>query len=364
MRTITNNQGGAEFDAAEQSFRQLAESIGAVFRITDAGDGQMLYITPSFEEIWGRPCDSLYASTRAWWDAIHPEDRDRMFEAGMGVHRRGAYDEEYRITRPDGSVRWLRDRAFAIRNDAGEVRRIAGIAEDITERKLVEKEVIEINDRERARLGRDLHDGICQQLVSIAFATDLLRRDLAAKSPGEAARAAKITTLLDSAITQARSLSHALSPVNLAGDGLAVALRGLAVSMNQGAGVVCGADCAENVFIHDHAVATHLYRIAQEAVQNAIKHAHPTQVVIRLAQEGETIRLAITDNGRVSDGESEHRFAAGLSIIKFRANIAGGTLQVQRAPTGGTTMACAFQQKAATGQRVSEADLQLAGAKT
>ena len=226
----------------------------------------------------------------------------------------------------------------------------------------MEREVIEINDRERSRLGQDLHDGICQQLVSIAFATDLLRRDLIAKSPGEAVRAAKINALLDSAITQARNLSHALCPVNLAGDGLAVALRALAGGVSHSSGVVCGADCSETVFIHDYAVATHLYRIAQEAVQNAIKYANPTQILIRLAQNGNTILLSITDNGLGSDAGEERNFGIGLSIIKYRTRMAGGRVQVQQSSSGGTIISCTFQQKR-TRESLHDTDFQVLAAK-
>ena len=346
---------------SEQSFRQLAESIGAVFRITDAGEGRMLYISPGYEDIWGRPCETLYGSSRAWFDAIHPEDCDRILEAALSIHKRGAYDEEYRILRPNGTIRWVRERAIPIRNEAGEIYRVAGIAEDITERKLLEREVIEINDRERSHLGRDLHDGICQQLVSIAFATDLLRRDLVAKSPGEAVRAAKITALLDNAITQARNLSHALCPVNLAGDGLAVALRALAGNASKDSGVVCGSDCSEAVFVHDYAVATHLYRIAQEAVQNAIKHASPTQILIRLSQEGDVLHLSISDNGVAQREDEGRNFSIGLSVIKFRTNMAGGRLEVRQSPAGGTIISCTFQQKAAR-ETLHDTDFQLTAA--
>ena len=361
MSTQTH-KGEAEAGASEQSFRQLAEAIGAVFRITDAMEGQVTYVSPGYEEICGRPCESVYESSRAWFDAIHVEDRDRMLEVALGISHRGGYDEEYRILRPDGTIRWVRDRAFPVRNEAGEVYRVAAIVEDITEHKLLEREVIEINDRERSRLGRDLHDGICQQLVSIAFATDLLRRDLMAKSPGEAVRAAKITALLDSAITQARNLSHALCPVNLAGDGLAVALRALAGTVSHGSRVVCGADCSEAVFVHDHAVATHLYRIAQETVQNAMKHTNATQILVRLFQEADSIHLSVTDNGLGTNKEDERDFDIGLEIIKFRTTMAGGRLQVERNPAGGTMVSCMFRQTA-TRETLHDTDFQLLGAK-
>jgi PAS domain S-box-containing protein len=332
-----------EMRASEQRFRQLAESIGAVFWMTDTTKSQMIYVSLGYEKIWGRTCASLYASSREWFDAIHPEDRDRVLEAVLAKQKRGDYDEEYRIVRPDGSIRWIRDRAFPVRNEAGQVYRIAGIAEDITERKLLEKEVIEISDREQRRLGQDLHDGICQQLVSIAFATDLLRRDLVAKSPHDAVRLARITALLDNAIIQARNLSHSFYPVNLVGNGLGFALRELANSISQGRRVVCEAQCAEAVLIHDHALATHLYRIAQEAVQNATKHADPSRILICLSQEGETIYLNVTDYGSATN--EERNFGAGLSIMRYRASMAGGRLDIQRGPMGGTIVSVAVLTK-------------------
>jgi len=119
----------------QEQFRQLAENIREVFWMTDPEKTQMLYISPGYEDVWGRTCQSLYASPRAWLEAIHPDDRDRVFAAATTKQVSGAYDEEYRIVRPDGSIRWVWDRAFPIRDAAGTVYRIAGIAEDITERK-------------------------------------------------------------------------------------------------------------------------------------------------------------------------------------------------------------------------------------
>lgn len=331
----------------EQSFCQLAESIGAVFWMTDPGKTRMIYVSPGYAKVWGRSCASLYESPAAWLDSVHPEDRNRIAEAALTTQIDGDYDEEYRIVRPDGAICWIHDRAFPVRDEAGEVFRIAGIAEDITERKRLEQEVIEMSDREQCRLGQHLHDGICQQLVSIAFAADLLRRDLVAKSPPEAVRVARITALLDNAITQARNLSHALCPVNLTGNGLGIALRELATSMSRGSQVVCEVDCAEGILVRDHAVATHLYRIAQEAVQNAIKHAEATRVLIALFREGENIHLRVSDNGRKSLKSGGQIFETGLNIMRYRAGMAGGGLEVDRAPEGATTISCYFQQKGA-----------------
>ncbi|HLQ36672.1 MAG TPA: PAS domain S-box protein, partial [Planctomycetota bacterium] len=125
---------------SEQRFRQIAENINEVFWMTDVQKNQMLYISPGYELIWGRTCASLCQTPRTWLDAIHPEDRGRVLEAAMAKQQRGDYDEVYRIIRPDDTVRWIRDRAFPIRNDVGQVFRVAGIAEDITDYRRLEEQ--------------------------------------------------------------------------------------------------------------------------------------------------------------------------------------------------------------------------------
>jgi len=329
----------------EQSFCQLAESIGAVFWMTDHRKTRVIYVSPGYEKVWGHSCASLYESPGTWLESVHPEDRARIAEASVTDQIAGTYDQEFRIIQPDGTIRWIHDRAFPIKDESGTVYRIAGIAEDITQRKRLEQEIIEMSDREQTRLGQHLHDGICQQLVSIAFATDLLRRDLVAKSPPEAVRIARITALLDNAITQARNLSHALCPVNLTGNGLGIALREFAMSMSRGSHMVCEVDCPENISIEDPAVATHVYRIAQEAVQNAIKHAEATRVLIALFHEGDNLHIRVSDNGRRVPDADAASFETGLNIIRYRASMAGGGLEVERLPDGGTTISCFFRQK-------------------
>ncbi len=123
---------------SEQRFRQIAENISEVFWMTDVHTRHMLYVSPAYELIWGRSCASLQAQPDAWLDAVHPDDRERVREAMATKQQRGDYDETYRIVRPDGGTRWVRDRAFPIRDDQGAVFRIAGIAGDITEYRRLE----------------------------------------------------------------------------------------------------------------------------------------------------------------------------------------------------------------------------------
>jgi PAS domain S-box-containing protein len=128
--------------ASEERFRQVVENITEVFWMTDVLNGRIMYVSPAFEKVWGRPCDELYRTPGLWKKTLHPEDRERAIAAMDTKQVPGSYDETYRIMRPDGKVRWVRDRAFPIKDRRGDVRRIVGVAEDITERKDLERQFL------------------------------------------------------------------------------------------------------------------------------------------------------------------------------------------------------------------------------
>jgi PAS domain S-box-containing protein len=142
-RDITGaKRAQVELQESEMRFRQLAENLQEVFWISDAQTSEMIYITSAYEEIWGRSRESLYASPRSFIDGIHPDDRERV-NASLVKQIEGSYNEEYRVVRPDGSTRWVWARAFPIKDEKGTVYRVAGMAEDITRRKMVEEDLRE-----------------------------------------------------------------------------------------------------------------------------------------------------------------------------------------------------------------------------
>jgi two-component system cell cycle sensor histidine kinase/response regulator CckA len=153
-------QAEEQLRQSEERFRQLAENIKEVFWLSNPETTQILYVSPAYQEIWGRSTASLYENPKSFVDAIHPEDKPHVLKVLEQQAVEGTFDHEYRIVRPDGSVRWIRDRGFPIRDETGRLYRVAGIAEDITERKQAEeqlrRQVEELERFNRLAVGREL----------------------------------------------------------------------------------------------------------------------------------------------------------------------------------------------------------------
>lgn len=132
-----------EMLASEARFRQMAENIRDVFFLRDAGTGRVLYVSPAYEEIWGRTCASLYADAESWAEAIHPDDKTASDLASLGAFS-GEFGLDYRIIRPDGAIRWIESRSFPVRED-GRIVRIAGVAKDVTERKTANEKILHLS---------------------------------------------------------------------------------------------------------------------------------------------------------------------------------------------------------------------------
>jgi diguanylate cyclase (GGDEF)-like protein/PAS domain S-box-containing protein len=146
VRDITERKRAAQaLTESEARFRQMAESMRDVYFLTDLKTGGMLYVSPAYENIWGRSCDSLHANPGSWVESIHPEDRDRVAQKFGKQQTTGRFDDEYRIVRPDGEVRWIHARTFAIPDEAGKPYRSAGVAEDITARRHAENRIRALN---------------------------------------------------------------------------------------------------------------------------------------------------------------------------------------------------------------------------
>ena len=216
---------------------------------------------------------------------------------------------------------------------------------DVTERQRLQKTILEISSREQRRIGQDLHDGLGQHLTGIAFMSKVLQQKLAESALPESADAEKILKLVNVAVSKSRELARGLLPVMSETHGLMSGLKQLASEIEDLFRISCRFDCDDQVLIGDVNVATHLYHIAQEAVNNAIKHGKAKHVIIRLSSFKNGCTLTISDDGvGISDVPASDN-GMGLHIMRYRASMIGGTLQVGRTPLGGTSIDCAFPVK-------------------
>jgi len=394
---------------SEERFRQLGENIGAVFFMSenpsDDSPGHVSYVSPAYERIWGRSRQEIYQNPRDWMEAVHPADLGRVLEAVPKMVR-GEFNEDFRIVRPDGKVRWIHLRVFPVLNELGTVYRVAGLAEDITEReessqklretvealqktqeelrarhnelleirekleirvrertadltranaelkrqinerKRLENELIEATERERKRIGIDLHDDLGQHLNGIALMIKGLELKLQNKGLAESAEAAKIQSLVFKTINLAHNVAKGLASMDWQGDeDLAQALTGLATHVQALFGITCNFATVGDTPRLPMKVGSQLYKIAQEAVTNAVKHGQAKQVEINLASDEDKVALTIRNDGLPFPEKERANGRMGLHIMTHRASVIDASLSVKACGRRGTLVTCTLPLK-------------------
>ena len=393
---------------SEERFRQLAENIGAVFFMSEnpiaESPGRTSYVSPAYERIWGRSREEVYQNPRAWLDAVHPADLARVLEAFPKMVK-GEFNEDFRIVRPDGKVRWIHQRFFPVLNESAEVYRVAGLAEDITEReesaqklreivealtkteeqlrarneelsearekleirvrertadlthanaelkrqiaerKRLENELIEATERERKRIGIDLHDDLGQHLNGIALMLKGLELKLQNKSLDEAADAGKIQSLVFKTINHAHNVAKGLASMDWQGNDLSEALTGLATHVKTLFGITCAFKQVGDIPAFPRNVVSQLYKIAQEAVTNAVKHGQARHVEIALTNDPEKMTLTIKNDGLPFPGKERSDGRMGLHIMNHRASVIDAMLQIRANGRRGTIVTCTLPYK-------------------
>lgn len=227
----------------------------------------------------------------------------------------------------------------------GQAGEIEGIARDITERRQLERELLEISNREQRRIGHDLHDGVCQQLAAIAYLLDILGDQLQEKQQPEFAEAERIGHLINEVNTQARNVARGLFPARLDEHGLIMALEELAVSASGRYRITCRFACEVASAKFDADMELHLYYIAQEALLNAVNHGKSTEVNMTLMPDGDRLKLIVQDNGGGFQLTDKNRTGLGIRIMKYRAKVIGATLELHSELEHGTRMECVFNPK-------------------
>ena len=218
--------------------------------------------------------------------------------------------------------------------------RTAALNNEIQERTRLEKELLEISEREQRQISHDLHDGLGQHLTATAFASQVLNEDLENKSLPQSAAAKNLVKLVEEAIVLTRTFARGLHPVEITGEGLMDGFQELARNTSERFKVACEFECLEPVLLHDAASSTHLYRIAQEAITNAIKHGKARHISIGLEKLNGTITLTVTDDGIGLPVIVRNDQGMGLRIMAYRANMIGATFNIGRLPESGTRVTC------------------------
>lgn len=327
---------------SEERYRSLVEASPDAILILKGGRiefanraGQRMLHASSSEQVKGR---SLF-------DFFRPNRREYIQQRTGGLTEISGVSPliEEELVRPDGTTRWV-TLASAMFTDNGEDA-VQFILRDITEERRLESEILEITDHEQQRIGHDLHDGLGQQLTGLEMKTYGLMEDLAAENLNARRhkleeQARELNEALRDCITFTRSISRGLAPVILRTEGLAGALGQMVRGVRTRGRMECRFICREVVRLDDPQVATHLYRIAQEALNNAVKHAKPSRILVRLSQSQGLLRLQVQDNGRGMPRKRGSGAGIGLEVMRHRAHVIGASLSIQSRPGEGVTVRC------------------------
>jgi len=219
------------------------------------------------------------------------------------------------------------------------------ILRDVTERRALEHEIQEISEREQRRLGQDLHDGLGQSMTGIAFLAKVLQQKLQSKDLEEAQAAGNIASLINEALAQTRRLSRGLCPVVLESNDIEAALGQLAENLRTLFSVSCELRCEPELQIADNAVAVHLYRIAQEAATNAIKHGRARCIGLSLTSSPSHLILKVTDDGSGLPPVANKGKGMGLRVMHHRARMIGATISLRPSKEGGVTVTCTLPRR-------------------
>lgn len=331
--------------ASEVRYRRLFEAAQDGILILDAESGAITDVNPYLVKLLG--LTRRYFLGKQLWEIGLFRDVGKSKAAFQELQRTGYIRyENLPLETKDG--RRIEVEFVSNAYEADGVRVIQCNVRDITLRKHVEveKAILEASEREQRRIGQELHDGLCQQLTGVALLSKVLAQRLAARDPVESSAVAEITQLINEAIDQTRDLARGLSPVEIEAAGLVSALHKFAVTTERLFNVSCRFKYDESSSRFEQSgmfpLSTHLYRIAQEAVNNAIQHGKAQHVVIELATTQGSGTLTVRDDGIGIPADLDEKPGLGLRSMRYRAGMIKASLEVRRRLGGGTLVTCSF----------------------
>jgi PAS domain S-box-containing protein len=341
----STRQAEAALKESEQMNRALLDHTSALIVVTD-NEGRITHLNQAVTKQFGCTVENVHLmlpwETGVMRNEDAPKSKERFNHLLEGQENP---PRELRLRGKDGKWHLVETRSTFTRRADGTIDRFIITGTDMTERRRLEQEVLKISEQEQANIGHNLHDGVGQTLTGIGSLLDSLEATL----EGEAKRATnRIRELMKQAVSEVRRMSHGLSPVAVQHRGLAGGLQLLAetIRINFRREAICEID--PGIVINDGDKEAHLFRIAQEAVNNALRHGKCTQILLRLARKREEeCLLEIIDNGRgFKGGKSSQKSGIGLRVMGYRANLIGAEIDVQSKPRKGVTVSCTFSCQA------------------
>lgn len=359
---VVNCRDITDRKAAEDALRDSRERLNGILNSLDdvvwsstVKDCQPLYVSPSAETVYGRQVGDFFARPSLWFDVVHPEDKQRVQSTVAQILKTGHYDYEYRIIRPDGSIRWLRDRARLVTDSFRNPLRLDGIASDITDLKKAGSALIESRERlrtfarqldaaveeERTHIARELHDELGQALTGMKMDLAWMRRRLDDKTGLRDVsilhkKIAATGDLIDSTIAVVRRIATRLRPTLLDNLGLIAAMEEYAGQFSERTGVKCELMLPSELVL-DKAYASGVFRIFQEAMTNIARHSGADKAVVNLRHDKRNLVLEVADNGRgIEESSGAITQTLGVLGMRERAQLMGGVLNVHARKQGGT----------------------------
>ena len=328
---------------SEARYRHLVGALPIAVYTCDA-EGRLTLFNQAAAALWGR--EPLLGIDR--WCGSH-----RVFDAdGLPVapeacavavavrDGRSVHDVEMIVERPDGTRARALIFSDPVRDADGAVSGAVNMLVDVTERRQLEEEVLEISAREQRRIGQDLHDDLCQWLAGTELLSKILAKDLHRTGHPSAPQAAEIAENMRLTLARARMLARGLTPAVIESEGLASALRELAANVEGIFRIRCAYKGPDILPVTDESAALHLYRIAQEAITNAVRHGGARSVRIFADVDDREMTLVIRDDGIGIEQPLPNTSGLGLRTMRYRASVIGASLDIRPGPNGGAEVAC------------------------
>ena len=367
----------------QQDYRTLVNALdGIVWEgVASGGDWRFTFVSNQAERLLGYPANRWINEAGFWLQLIHPEDRAHILEARAHALAAGCnYLIEYRMLTADRQVLWLRDNVTVTRQPSGQAK-FQGVTVNITEvkeaeqvmrsayheledrvlqrtaalthtcreleqsiedRQRLENEILELAERERRRIGMDLHDELGQRLAGLSLMVKGLQVKLGKKDLPEAAQAGQILDMVSQTMHQTRDLSHDLAALEADTEPLPAALGALTRRATTLFGIGCQLRARQPIPPLGQNVVRHLCKIVQEAITNAIKHGRAKKILVRLAVVDRRIQLMVSNDGKPFPKLLRSHDGLGLRTMRYRANIIGADLEVRAKGARGTVVSCSF----------------------